>query len=56
VHIRHSVLQPDGLQADPAKLRPISRISGKTYARLGEGFDLKRPEWNDGKQVLKAKL
>ncbi|KAH9961373.1 hypothetical protein BC827DRAFT_1342240 [Russula dissimulans] len=52
VHIRNSVLRPDGLRADPAKLRPISRISGVTYARLGEGFDLKRPEWSDIKSIL----
>jgi len=56
MHVRNSVLRPDGLQADPTKLRPISRISGLTYARVGEGFDLKRPEWDDVKQVLKAKL
>ncbi|KAI9509497.1 hypothetical protein F5148DRAFT_749520 [Russula earlei] len=52
VHVRNSVLRPDGLQADPAKLRPISRISGVTYARLGEGFDMKRPEWSDVKSIL----
>ncbi|KAH9056578.1 hypothetical protein EDB87DRAFT_1540573, partial [Lactarius vividus] len=45
VHVRNSVLQPDGLRANPAKLRPVSRISGQTYARLGEGFNLQRPEW-----------
>ncbi|KAI0305575.1 hypothetical protein B0F90DRAFT_1624966 [Multifurca ochricompacta] len=56
VHVRNSVLQPDGLRADPAKLRPTSRIGGQTYARLGEGFDLKRPEWSCVKQVLRAKL
>ncbi|KAF8263499.1 hypothetical protein EI94DRAFT_1596845 [Lactarius quietus] len=55
VHVRHSVLQADGLRANPAKLRPISRISGLTYARLGEGFNLQRPEWSDVKGVLEAK-
>jgi len=54
VHVRNSVLRPDGLRADPAKLRPVSRISGATYARLGEGFDLRRPEWGDIKQILEA--
>jgi len=52
VHVRNAVLRSNGLSADPAKLRPISRISGMTYARLGEGFDLKRPEWSDVKQIL----
>ncbi|KAH9034828.1 hypothetical protein EDB85DRAFT_1863484, partial [Lactarius pseudohatsudake] len=55
VHVRNSVLQPDGLRANPAKLRPVSRISGLTYARLGEGFNLQRPEWSDVKRVLEAK-
>ncbi|KAH9176579.1 hypothetical protein EDB89DRAFT_1845733 [Lactarius sanguifluus] len=55
IHVRNSVLQPDGLRANPAKLRPVSRISGSTYARLGEGFDLQRPEWSDVKRVLEAK-
>jgi hypothetical protein len=54
VHVRNSVLRPDGLRADPAKLRPVSRIRGATYARLGEGFDLKRPEWDNVKQILEA--
>ena len=54
VHVRNSVLQPDGLRADPAKLRPISRIGGPTYARLGEGFNLHKPEWSDVKRVLEA--
>ncbi|KAI9461284.1 hypothetical protein BJY52DRAFT_1203545 [Lactarius psammicola] len=48
IHVRNSVLQPDGLRANPAKLRP-------TYARLGEGFNLQRPEWSDVKRVLEAK-
>jgi len=55
VHVRNYVLQHDGLRANPAKLRPISRISGLTYARLGEGFNLQRPEWSDVKRVLEAK-
>lgn len=55
VHVRHSVLQPDGLRANPAKLRPISRLGGQSYARLGEGFNLQRPEWGDVKRVLEAK-
>ena len=54
VHVRNAVLRSDGLSADPAKLRPISRISGMTYARLGEGFDVKRPEWSGVKQILDA--
>ncbi|KAI0268681.1 hypothetical protein BC834DRAFT_821058 [Gloeopeniophorella convolvens] len=51
-HVRHSVLQSDGLRIDPSKLRVVSRLGGLTYARVGEGFNLKRPAWNDVKQAL----
>ena len=45
VHVRNSVLTASGKVVDPAKLRPVARLSGGTYARLGDGFDLERPSW-----------
>lgn len=54
IHVRNSVLRSDGLQADPAKLRAISRLGSKTYGRVGEGFDLKKPEWDEVKPILEA--
>ncbi|KAL5524165.1 hypothetical protein ACEPAG_8338 [Sanghuangporus baumii] len=37
---------------DPAALRPVARLGGTTYARIGEGFDLPRPSWKaEGGQV-----
>lgn len=45
VHVREACLREDGLALDPAKLRPIARLGGLSYARLAEGFDLPRPSW-----------
>ena len=45
IHVRNSVLAEDGQTVDAAKLRPVARLGGTTYVRLGEGFDLDRPSW-----------
>lgn len=45
VHVRKAVLNDDESAVDPEKLRPVARLSGGTYVRLGEGFDLERPSW-----------
>ncbi|KAF8161166.1 hypothetical protein B0H34DRAFT_840101 [Crassisporium funariophilum] len=45
IHVRESVLSDDGTTVDPAKLRPVARLGGTTYARLLEGFDLPRLSW-----------
>ncbi|KAF9244929.1 hypothetical protein BU15DRAFT_41526, partial [Melanogaster broomeanus] len=44
VHVRESVLADNGT-IDPVRLRAVSRLGGTTYARIGEGFDLGRPNW-----------
>lgn len=53
VHIRNAVLKEDGLSVDPHKLRPINRLGGNTYARLGETFDIARPAWEELEAALK---
>lgn len=45
IHVRKFVLNDDGMTIDPAKLRPIGRLGGSTYARVLEGFDLPRISW-----------
>lgn len=52
VHVRHAVLGDDGNKADPAKLRPVARLGGGLFSRLGDGFDLARPSW----KVFRDKL
>ncbi len=54
IHTRNSVLRSDGLRADPAKLRAVSRLGRTSYGRLSEGFDLKRPEWEEVRPILEA--
>ncbi|KAJ7901915.1 hypothetical protein B0H14DRAFT_2669091 [Mycena olivaceomarginata] len=44
-HVHESVLDAEGAAVDPAKLRPIARLGGTTYARVLEGFDLERTSW-----------
>jgi flavin reductase (DIM6/NTAB) family NADH-FMN oxidoreductase RutF len=55
-HIRNAVLLPDGMQADPAKLRILSRLGGNTYARVSQGFDIRRPSWKEVKEKIGDKL
>ena len=41
-HVQSDLLREDGL-VDTAALRPVTRLGGSDYARLGEIFTLKRP-------------
>jgi len=34
---------------DPTKFRAVSRLGGITYGRVGEGFEIKRPVWDEVK-------
>ncbi|KAK7053350.1 hypothetical protein VNI00_003976 [Paramarasmius palmivorus] len=52
VHVRESVLSEDGLQADPAQLRPIARMGGLSYSRLTEGFDIPRVSWKASQEEI----
>ncbi|KAG7098654.1 hypothetical protein E1B28_000570 [Marasmius oreades] len=45
IHVRESVLSPDGLQVDPALLRPVARLGGTSYSRLTHGFGIPRISW-----------
>ncbi|KAL4250010.1 hypothetical protein ABKN59_005932 [Abortiporus biennis] len=38
---------------DPGKLRPVARLGGSTFARLGEGFNLSRPSWKALKESIR---
>jgi hypothetical protein len=54
VHVRESFLREDGLTLDPAKLRPVARLGGVSYARMVEGFDLPRVSWKATKGVYEG--
>ena len=52
IHIHKAVLAEDGNTVDPSKLRPVARLGGATFARLGEGFDLSRLSWKSSKEQI----
>jgi flavin reductase (DIM6/NTAB) family NADH-FMN oxidoreductase RutF len=55
VHARTDVLDSDGKTVDAAKLAPVTRLGGNTYARLGAVFDVPRPVWKkEGEAVAAA--
>ncbi|KAF5393494.1 hypothetical protein D9757_000654 [Collybiopsis confluens] len=45
VHVRESALSENGIEVNPAELRPVARLGGLTYARLTDGFNLPRLSW-----------
>lgn len=44
IHVRRSVLNDKGT-VDAAKLRPVARLGGLMYGRLGDSFELARVSW-----------
>jgi len=64
IHVRNDILvHPDDASVDqgarpftidPAKLRAVSRMGGITYGRIGEGFEIPRPVWDEVKDVYKG--
>jgi len=65
-HVRNDVLvnpeqpsntagsAPRPLTVDPGKLKPILRMGGISYAKLGDAFEIPRPEWEDEKPAYEA--
>ncbi|KZP18708.1 hypothetical protein FIBSPDRAFT_956080 [Athelia psychrophila] len=53
VHARSAVMSADGRTVDAGRLRAVSRLGGKVYARIGEGFELPRPSWKAIREELK---
>ena len=51
VHVRAAVLAPGGETIDPARLRPIARLGGVAYSRLGDVFDIPRLTWGKAVQA-----
>ncbi|KAK2463827.1 hypothetical protein APHAL10511_004132 [Amanita phalloides] len=54
IHIRNDVLDERGY-ADPAKLKPVSRLGNITYAVIKDALQLPRPTWEkDGEEIMKV--
>ncbi|KAF9070605.1 hypothetical protein BDP27DRAFT_1323562 [Rhodocollybia butyracea] len=52
VHVRESALAENGLELDPAKLKPIARLGGTAYSRLTDTFDIPRPSWTATEETV----
>ncbi|KAG5982525.1 hypothetical protein E4U55_001775 [Claviceps digitariae] len=58
---REDGINEEGSMMDPAVLRPIGRMGGITYSRTNEGFELRRPNFEDdigghaGMEEIRAK-
>ncbi|KAI0344577.1 hypothetical protein BDW22DRAFT_1354668 [Trametopsis cervina] len=52
VHVCKAVLRDDGRTVDPGKLRPVARLDGGLYSRMGEAFELPRPSWRAWKDKI----
>jgi hypothetical protein len=50
IHVKSAVLDESKLKVDPHKLRAISRLGDITFARVGEGFRIPRPQWDEVKK------
>jgi hypothetical protein len=48
VHVRRAVLAEGEKTVDPALLKPVCRLNGNWYARLGEKYEIPRPSWKWG--------
>ncbi|EIM81796.1 uncharacterized protein STEHIDRAFT_65771, partial [Stereum hirsutum FP-91666 SS1] len=51
IHVRKDVLT-ENKTVDPAKFRAVGRLGDVTYARVGEGFRLARPQWEEEKDKI----
>jgi flavin reductase (DIM6/NTAB) family NADH-FMN oxidoreductase RutF len=49
VHVRDGIVEPDTLRVDIAAYRPVARLYGNYYARLGEVFELVRQTYAEWK-------
>ncbi|KAF8530420.1 hypothetical protein BU17DRAFT_72941 [Hysterangium stoloniferum] len=50
-HVRKSVLSERGI-VKVSKLRPVSRLGGKMYGRIGDSFELPRLSWEKEKDAV----
>ena len=46
LHVRDDVYRPDH-KIDAQALRPVGRLSGPSYGRVREIFDIRRPKWGE---------
>ncbi|KAF8056627.1 hypothetical protein FPV67DRAFT_645253 [Lyophyllum atratum] len=55
IHVRRDVLDERG-NVDPGKLRPVARMGGTLYARINEGYKLKRDRWREDEKSIQEAI
>jgi hypothetical protein len=45
IHMRKDILDPVRGIPDTGKLKPVLRLGGVTFAKLGDGYQIPRPAW-----------
>ncbi|KXN82961.1 hypothetical protein AN958_01996 [Leucoagaricus sp. SymC.cos] len=56
IHMRRDTLDPVRGLPDPGKLKPVMRLGGMTYAKLGDGFQVPLPAWENMKDEIRETL
>lgn len=51
IHVRNDVLDERG-NVDPGKLKPVARLGGTRYARINEGYNIKRHNWREVEKAI----
>jgi flavin reductase (DIM6/NTAB) family NADH-FMN oxidoreductase RutF len=49
---REDAINEDRNLIDPAILKPVARLGGITYARITEGFEIPRPDWEENRELV----
>jgi len=56
IHIRNDVIEPVRGAVDPGKLRPVTRMGGRLYGRVSEGYVLDRLVWKEDEEAIMEAL
>ncbi|EKM76468.1 hypothetical protein AGABI1DRAFT_115800 [Agaricus bisporus var. burnettii JB137-S8] len=56
IHMRKDTMDPTRGIPETGKLKPICRLGGVSYAKLGDGYQIPRPAWANVFEELKEKF
>lgn len=55
-HVREDLINEEQNVVDIAQLKPVSRLGGITYARVADGFEIPRPDYEEVKEEKESKI
>ena len=50
------MIEPERGAVDPGKLKPVTRMGGRLYGRISEGFTLPRLLWKEREETIREAL